>query len=44
MKFTHPAINRVFDTDTDKVNSLIIENQQLFSDVIKDIRNQIDGF
>ena len=44
MKFSHPAINRVFDTDIDKVNSLIIENQQLFSDVIQDIRNQIDGF
>ena len=44
MKFVYPEINHAFDTNIDKVNSLVIENQQLFSEIIADIRNQIDGF
>lgn len=44
MKFVYPEINHTFDTNIDKVNSLVIENQQLFSEIIADIQNQIDGF
>ena len=44
MKFVCPDINHVFDTEIGKVNSLIIENQKLFFEVITDISSQIEGF
>ena len=43
MKYLFPEINNVFDTEIDKVNTIIIENPQLFFDVISDIAYQIDG-
>lgn len=44
MKFVYPDINHVFDTEIGKVNSLVIENQKLFFEVIIDISTQIEGF
>ncbi len=43
MKFVYPEINRVFDTEGDKVPTLIIENQPLLFRLLGDIRSQIEG-
>lgn len=43
MKLVYPGINKVFDTSDDKVNSLIIENRQLFYGLSADIYSQIQG-
>lgn len=43
MKFVHPEIETVFDTDCDRVNTLIIENQQLFTKLQMDLYEQISG-
>lgn len=43
MKFTYPEIETVFETDCDKVNTLIIENQNLFTALQTDIYDQISG-
>lgn len=44
MKFCHPDISGVFDTDIEAVNTIVIENRLLFRSVIEDIYTQIDGF
>lgn len=43
MKFVYPDISRVFDTGFDKVNTLIIENQTLFYDILSDMDDQLKG-
>lgn len=43
MKYVHPEINCIFDSDNNTVNTIVIENQSFFTSVITDIRNQIDG-
>lgn len=44
MKFVYPEINKVFEADANFVNTLVIENQELFCRIIEDIYNQINGF
>lgn len=43
MKFVYPHIDFVFDTECGKVNTLVIENQPLFTSVLSDIRSQLSG-
>ncbi|MBQ7460124.1 MAG: type II-A CRISPR-associated protein Csn2 [Oscillospiraceae bacterium] len=43
MKLVYPEINRVFDTEGDKVPTLIIENQPLLFRLLSDIRSQLEG-
>lgn len=43
MRFVHPEIQCVIDTDYEKIFSLVIENQKLFRRLIEDIQNQIEG-
>ena len=43
MKFVYPDIENVFDTDIDKVNSLIIENQNLMVSLLEDVNNLLQG-
>lgn len=43
MKFVYPEIQRVFDTDNEEINCLVIENQSLFYRLCLDIYKQIDG-
>ncbi len=43
MTFCYPEISGVFDTSIRFVNSLVIENQRLFFELITDISEQIDG-
>lgn len=43
MKFVYPDINVVFDTETDKVNTLIIENQRLLTGLLSDLTMQLEG-
>ena len=43
MKFVYPGINTVFDTEIEKVNVLVIENQRLMSELINDLFEQIAG-
>lgn len=44
MKFVYPDINYLFDTKSDKVNSIIIENACLFRAIITDIYYQINNY
>lgn len=44
MKFCFPDISGVFDTNACCVNTVVIENQNLFRNLISDIALQIDGF
>lgn len=44
MKLVYPDINKVFDTDNDKVNCIVIENQKLLFDLCMDIHSQINGY
>lgn len=43
MKMVYPEIQKVFDTDIDSVNSIIIEEQSLMFDICMDIYNQTQG-
>ena len=43
MKFVYPGIDYIFDTQSEKVNTLIIENQSLFYKLIVDLNNQLFG-
>ncbi len=43
MKFVYPAINHVFDTDCDRVLSIVIENQGLLYELLCDVKQQIEG-
>lgn len=44
MKFTHPELDTVFDTEDEKVHTLVIENPKLLFRLLEDIQNQISGF
>ena len=43
MKIVFPEISHVFDTDIDRVNVIVIENQRLLFSVLTDIYNQTHG-
>lgn len=43
MKIVFPQIDYIFDFDEKHCMTLIIENQELFTDVIKDISEQLQG-
>lgn len=43
MIFTYPDIDHIFDTGSDQINSLIIENQVLFSTLLRDLYHQSQG-
>ena len=43
MKFVHPEISRVFNTEDTLVNTLVIENQSFMCRLLNDLHNQIDG-
>lgn len=43
MKFAYPTIDEVFDTENGMYNSVIIENKNLFSEIITDLYNQKNG-
>lgn len=43
MKFVYPDIDYLFDTECGKVNTLIIENQALFTALLRDIRLNLAG-
>ena len=44
MKFVYPEISFVFNTAVDKINTIVIENQRLFSGLIQDVENQLCGY
>lgn len=44
MKFVYPEIDKVFDTETDCVQTLVIENQSLLRRVLEDLYAQSCGF
>lgn len=44
MKLCYPDINKVFDTENCRVNTIIIENQRLMYDFLRDIKLQMEGF
>lgn len=43
MKLVFPEVDTVFDCEIDKANCLVIENQQLFYRMIKDLYAQVNG-
>ncbi len=43
MKYVHPAIDAVFDTNDEKVNTLVIENPNFLYSILEDLSNQISG-
>ena len=43
MKFVFPEIDFIFDTECDKINTLIIENPVLFRSLLQDITDQLSG-
>lgn len=44
MRLIYPSISKEFDTESSKINTLIIENQYLFVNLLQDIQGQIDGY
>lgn len=44
MKFVYPQIDSVIEIGNDCVNSLIIENKDLFREIVEDIAIQTNGF
>lgn len=43
MKFVYPEIDYVFDTDSGKVNTLVIENPKFLVSLLSDIEKQLRG-
>lgn len=43
MKIVFKGINHVFECGTEKISTIVIENQRLFYDIITDLENQIQG-
>ncbi len=43
MKFAHPDIDTVFDTENGCYNTLVVENQQFLADLIQALYGQIRG-
>lgn len=44
MKLVYHEINHVFNTECEKINCIIIENQRLFYSLLEDIYNQSNGY
>lgn len=44
MKLVYPFLNLEMDFEEGAVSSLVIENQNIFSELITDINNQIEGY
>ncbi len=44
MKLAYPEIQKVFDTEEELVNSIVIENQELFLELCSDLYMQTQGF
>ncbi len=44
MKWTHPELDRVFNTESDGIPTLIVENRPFFVRILSDIRQQTDGY
>lgn len=44
MKFVYPEIDFVFDTDSDKINTVIVENQHFLFKLLSELHSQISGF
>ena len=44
MKFVFPDISKIFDMESDKVQSIIVEKPELFYKLVLDVQNQIAGF
>lgn len=43
MKYVHPEITTVFDTDNGYYNTLVVEEQRFLLRLVEDIRAQLDG-
>ena len=43
MTFAYSGIDTVFNTDTDKINCIAIENRKFYADIVSDISGQIAG-
>jgi len=43
LKFAYPMMNAVLDTDSDKINCLIIENQRFLCTILEDLYGQLHG-
>lgn len=43
MKFVHPILERTIEIEENKATILIIENKNVFSEIISEIKNQIEG-
>lgn len=43
MKWVYPEIDYVVDTDNERVNTIVIENQKLFFSICDDLYNQVQG-
>jgi len=43
MKFVYPEIHSVFDTKTDRIQTIVIENPELMYRILNDINSQIEG-
>ncbi len=44
MKLVYPEISHVFNTENEKVNCIVIENQKLFFSLLEDIQRQMNGY
>lgn len=44
MKFVFPEIDFIFDTECDKINTLVVENPYLLCSLLGDITDQLSGF
>ncbi len=43
MKFVYPSIEAVFDTEMERVNCLVVENQRLLYEILEDLHRQMLG-
>ena len=44
MKWTHPELERVFNTESETIPTLVVENQRFFVRILSDICQQADGY
>ena len=43
MKFVYPDIDCVFDTEIERINTIVIENPRLLCAMISDLQTQLAG-
>ena len=43
MKFVYPEIDHEFEISSDKINTIVIENQRLMSNLLTDLSRQLNG-